>query len=341
LTKTALKAAIAATVQVLTINDSRVIVGWGSGSIVTAEGFIVTNAHVVSDMRKRQWMNKDGLVGIAIITNPQLPALPRFLAKVQLIDFDLDFAVVKPVLTQDGREIPGSLNLPFVQVGDSNKLEIGDELTAIGFPGVGGDTVTVTRGIVSGFGPFEGTSGGWIKTDLAIGPGNSGGMVINENGEIVGVPTQVMTESRTGARIGLVRAINLAQSLVQAAQSLVQADMDRPPGFIPSIQGVVVTGKIVALDTGKPIYGAEFVVLRPAVTTSQFLDYPRDSLIAAWGKADANGVFQTFPPLERGKVYSVMTGSTGYRPLSEDNSLNIRETWPASLDVGVLRLERR
>lgn len=176
--KLAIKSALAASIQVITLDENSKAIGTGSGSILTSDGYILTNAHVVGDVKTRRLYNRDGLVGIAIITEPQLPAVPRFIAEVRQVDFDLDLAVVKPIANLNGSKVSG-LNLPNIPLGDTTNLGIGDAIIAIGFPGIGGDTVTVTRGIVSGFGTFRGLSGQWIKTDISIAPGNSGGMVIS------------------------------------------------------------------------------------------------------------------------------------------------------------------
>ncbi len=457
LSKADLNTAIAAAVQIHILNDALKVVGGCSGSILTSAGIVLTNAHCIGDVRTKKLFNKDGQVGIALITDSSQPPVPRFIAQALQIDFDLDLAIVKPISTQSLGKLPESINLPIVPRRDS-KVEIGDDIFAIGFPGVGGDTVTVTRGIVSGFGSFEGTAGNWIKTDIAIGPGNSGGMVINERGEIVGVPTIVVTERTTGARIGLVRPVNFAQPYITAAiagesniaskvptpapragaptfgavtwalgvdssekpinptanyptgtrslvavfdfQNLLDGDSWRREWFgngqfiaglttkwnlgvtgksawvgytsaypdgsyevklyvndkliqtgktniggpaAPAApdQGVVITGKIVDLDSGNPINGAAFLVLKPGVTFDAFFDDPTDDKVAAEGVADANGVFQTRPPLKRGQTYSVLVGLQGYRTIAAENYLRITATTPATVDLGTIKLRKR
>jgi serine protease Do len=98
-------------------------------------------------------------------------------------------------------------------------VAIGDELVAIGFPGLGGETVTLTRGTVSGFLTDEaGRSRGWIKTDAEINPGNSGGMAINDRGELIGVPTIVVSGEKVTGKIGVIRPINLARTIIDQAR---------------------------------------------------------------------------------------------------------------------------
>lgn len=98
----------------------------------------------------------------------------------------------------------------------SKGVRNGDTVTILGFPKINGATVTLTRGTVAGFHEDElGNERGWIKTDAEIGPGNSGGMAIDEAGELIGVPTFVSAEARTLGRIGGLRPINLAQALLR------------------------------------------------------------------------------------------------------------------------------
>ncbi|MCJ7433645.1 MAG: serine protease [Anaerolineales bacterium] len=102
------------------------------------------------------------------------------------------------------------LNFHFIPVGDSDELNTGDPITIIGFPGVGGYTPTLTTGVVSGFLADEGL----IKTDAEISAGNSGGMAINQKGELIGVPTLKTTGTDY---LGYIRPINLARDIIKSA----------------------------------------------------------------------------------------------------------------------------
>ena len=81
---------------------------------------------------------------------------------------------------------------------------------------MGGETLTLTKGTVSGFLEDEmGNKRGWIKSDAELAPGNSGGLAINEAGELIGVPSRNVPEARTLGRMGYLRAINLAHPLLR------------------------------------------------------------------------------------------------------------------------------
>jgi len=152
----------------------------GSGFIISADGYILTNAHVI-----------DGADEITV----RLTDKREFKAKVIGADKRTDVALIKI-------EAAG---LPMVKLGDPNKLRVGEWVLAIGSP-FGFDN-TVTAGIVSGKGrslPQENLVP-FIQTDAAVNPGNSGGPLFNLRGEVVGINSQIY--SRTGGYMGLSFAI--------------------------------------------------------------------------------------------------------------------------------------
>ena len=171
-----------ATVQIYALYDGNVV--WtGSGSIISPEGLILTNAHVV-DNRFDEYTD----LGVAITGRTDEPPELRYLSEIAAIDFGLDLAVIRIVTDLDGSPI--TPNLPFITLGDSDAIGIGAELRILGYPGIGGETITFTEGAVSGFNQERGVNGrAWIKTDATIAGGNSGGMAVNHAGLLIGVPT--------------------------------------------------------------------------------------------------------------------------------------------------------
>jgi len=158
----------------------------GSGFIISADGYLLTNAHVV-----------DGADEITV----RLTDKREFKAKVIGADKRTDVALIKI-------EAAG---LPVVKLGDPNKLKVGEWVLAIGSP-FGFDN-TVTAGIVSGKGrslPQENLVP-FIQTDAAVNPGNSGGPLFNLRGEVVGINSQIY--SRTGGYMGLSFAIPIDLAL--------------------------------------------------------------------------------------------------------------------------------
>jgi Do/DeqQ family serine protease len=162
-------------------------VAMGSGFIVTPDGMILTNSHVVKDMDE---------------IKVTLPGKKSYTAKVIGIDPDSDIAVIK---------IPAT-GLPTVRFGDSSKLRVGEIVLAVGNPfGFNG---TVTSGIVSATGRTNvGIIGyeDFIQTDAAINPGNSGGPLVNIQGEVIGVTTAIATRSGGYQGIGFAIPSNSAK----------------------------------------------------------------------------------------------------------------------------------
>ncbi len=158
--------------------------GMGSGVIVSASGYVLTNNHVV-----------EGADLIEVILNDRR----RARAKVIGTDPDSDLAVLKIELDR----------LPVMVLGDSDDLQVGDQVLAIGNPfGVG---QTVTGGIVSALGRNQlgiNTFENFIQTDAAINPGNSGGALVDANGNLLGINTAIY--SRTGGSLGIGFAIPVA-----------------------------------------------------------------------------------------------------------------------------------
>lgn len=188
----------------------------GSGSLLTPEGHILTNFHVIGDTDSGRTYNRYEIAFIGLNwEDPEDAPDTFYVAEIVQADPDLDLALLHVIATEEGDDLPADLEFPMVPVGDSDKVSIGDELVVIGFPGLGGETVTLTRGTVSGFLTDEGgRSRGWIKTDAEINPGNSGGMAINERGELIGVPTIVVSGREVTGKIGVIRPINLGQPLL-------------------------------------------------------------------------------------------------------------------------------
>ncbi|HLD92664.1 MAG TPA: serine protease [Anaerolineales bacterium] len=165
-------------------------IGWtGSGTIISADGLILTNAHVVLPDR---YFPVDALAVAMTISQDTEPE-PRYYAEVLQADASLDIAVIRVTADYNGNPVDrASLNLPHVLLGNSDQLNLGDSLTILGYPGIGGDTVTLTRGEVSGFTsqPVYGQRA-FIKTSATIAGGNSGGLAVDASGQLIGVPTQL------------------------------------------------------------------------------------------------------------------------------------------------------
>lgn len=159
----------------------------GSGFIISQDGYIFTNNHVVEKADEIRVILSDG---------------KQYDAEVKGQDANTDIALIKIKPTE---------NLPFAKFGDSDKLRVGDWVFAIGNPF--GLEHTVTAGIVSakgrviGSGPYD----DFIQTDASINPGNSGGPLFNLDGEVVGINTAIVAQ---GQGIGFAIPVNMAKNVL-------------------------------------------------------------------------------------------------------------------------------
>lgn len=163
----------------------------GSGTIVHPQGVILTNCHVANPQAMGMPSPPADKLAIAVTERSDEPPVLTYLADIVVQAPELDLAVLRIVGRVDGKSL-GRLSLPNVPIGDSDSLELGDMMSILGYPGIGGDTVTFTSGSVSGFTQQKDVTSGraWIKTDATIAGGNSGGTSVNTAGELVGIPTQ-------------------------------------------------------------------------------------------------------------------------------------------------------
>ena len=205
--------------------------GLGSGVIVSPEGYILTNNHVVEGAQEIEVTLSDSR---------------RTTAKVIGTDPDTDLAVLRITLDR----------LPVIAMGNSDTVQVGDKVLAIGNPfGVG---QTVTGGIISALGRNQlgiNTFENFIQTDAAINPGNSGGALVDVNGSLLGINTAIYSRSGGNMGIGFAIPVNTArqvlEGLVKDGQVTrgwigvepIELNSDLAETFgIKQTEGVIVTG---------------------------------------------------------------------------------------------------
>ncbi len=171
-------------------HSQRSQVGTGSGVIISPDGYIITNNHVIKNARE---------IGITLNDNK------TFIAELIGTDANTDIALLK---------IDTNEELPYATFGDSDNVKIGEWVLAVGNPF--NLTSTVTAGIISAKSrDLSGSnSQSFIQTDAAVNPGNSGGALVNTNGELIGINTAI--SSRTGSYVGYSFAVpsNIARKVV-------------------------------------------------------------------------------------------------------------------------------
>lgn len=197
--------------------------GAGSGSVIDQEGHILTNHHVIEGAQK-----------VAVNFGGQ----KNYAATIIGRDPDTDLAVIK--LVERPRE-----GLTVVPLGDSDKLEVGQKVLAIGFP-FGLDR-TLTTGVISGLQrpirarndrPIEGA----IQTDASINPGNSGGPLLDSQGRMIGINSQILSPSGASAGVGFAVPVNIAKRIVP--QLLRFGEVRRPKLGISNREVAWLKGRI-------------------------------------------------------------------------------------------------
>lgn len=311
----------------------------GSGTIITEDGAVITNRHVLWDARAGRPYERFA-VGLInnFDANPELQCLG--FPQNGVLNEDLDLALIK--CERDMQDRPFTpRGWPTIQVGASEDMVLGDPIWVIGFPGTGGTTVTMTDGKVAGWRGRDGGGGRfWIKTNADIAQGNSGGTAVDDDGLYIGVPTAVqLGQSDQTERQGLLRPVELFRDLIALAQHGWQPGPNGgttgtaggPPGQDPGQTAppparhdrpVTIVGIVKADDDGDPIAGAYVVIFKPGVRSA---DVTRDNIgekALTWGVTNSQGQFVVQQPVPRDQRYTVWVAADGFQLLQENDVLS-------------------
>jgi len=172
----------------------------GSGLLTSPDGLILTNNHVVSDASLGTAF---GEIRVDLLESPDRPPVGNLPARIVIRNEALDLALLK---------VDSELPLNFVDISRAPAIVpsvIEQRIRIFGYPELGGDTLTVTHGIVSGFDENRN-----LKTDAEINPGNSGGGAFNDAGEFLGVPSFI--EADASGKIGFIISIDRIRNWLQA-----------------------------------------------------------------------------------------------------------------------------
>ena len=208
--------------------------GHGSGVMISENGHILTNFHVIGDEVSGKY-SEWSVVGTADPTSPTLSAAPRYWARYVVGNPELDLAILKiERMHADDQALRPGQTFRYVEVGDANRLIPGDQLTLFGFPGIGGFSITVTSGIMSGWlaDASSGQGQGWIKSDADVRPGNSGGGAFNMQGELIAIVTGrrfQAFENGSYVELSLLRPVNWAWPLIHASTVSGSSTIGAPP----------------------------------------------------------------------------------------------------------------
>jgi serine protease Do len=293
--------------------------GVGSGFILSADGFVMTNAHVV-----------DGADEV-IVT---LTDSRELKAKIIGADKRSDVALVKIEAT----------GLPTVRIGDVNRLKVGEWVIAIGSPF--GLESTVTAGIVSAKARDTGDLVKLIQTDVAINPGNSGGPLINMRGEVVGINSQIY--SRSGGYMGISFAIPIDEA-VRVSDSLrtsgrvvrgrIGVAIDQVTKEVAESIGLgkPIGAMVRSVESGGPadkagIEAGDIITKVDGRAVEKFGDLPR---MVGMTKPGAKVTLQVF---RRGAYRDLSVSVVEYEPVERAASAGAREPAKPQAGVGALGL---
>ncbi|MDO8424784.1 MAG: trypsin-like peptidase domain-containing protein [bacterium] len=254
----------------------RTKIGGGSGFIVSQDGYVLTCSHVVSDPE----------ADYTVILAPE----KKYQAKVLAADPLIDAAILK---------IEGS-NLPCLELGDSDQIELGETVVAVGNP-LGEFDDTLSAGIISGLSrkitAFAGPNAratslrGLIQTDAAINPGNSGGPLVNMDGQAIGINTAVIMGAQN---IGFAIPINYARR---------------------TLEEVIRYGKI-----RRPFLGVRYVILNPELSRMNKLPIDHGALIVRESFGEPAVLKDSSADKAGLKEYDIILEADG-KKITEDNSL--------------------
>ncbi len=229
----------------------------GSGTIIDPAGYIFTNYHVI-----------EGGSDFAILMledTAEQPVLRYFATTVNFSE-EFDFAILQIDRDADGNALDAaSLNLPVIELSPT-PVDLGQRIHVFGFPGIGDNYLVLTEGTITTIRNGD-VSGAripvWNQTDAEISPGNSGGLAVNDAGFMVGIPTAVISEERTGGRLGGLLPLEAIYALLELEQP--QGGQQPAPQLevtpFPTPESGASTGTTDGLDYNlTPNYGGTSLV---------------------------------------------------------------------------------
>lgn len=203
------------TALVLVMDPSGARISRGSGALVSAEGLVLTNYHVLTD-ESGALLNEQALGLVGLTRDVRQPPDEWYIGVLVAHDALRDLAVLRLVADRSGRPLRQP-RYDAMSIANSDDLVLGQPLIGLGFPTLGGNTLTLTRGSMAGFATDEaGIQLG--KTDSELLPGSSGGAVLNQQGELIGVVVAAHTEERTQGRLSYFVLANETLEVIRAGQ---------------------------------------------------------------------------------------------------------------------------
>ncbi len=292
----------------------------GSAVLVRKDGLVITNFHVIARDRSTRAFDEIFLSLPSEASADAATAPRQFKLKIVLTNQERDLALLR--VLPDKPETP--VELPYIVIADSHKVELLDDVFIIGFPEKGGTTVTVNPGVVEGKDALD----DWIKTNGRLLHGNSGGAAVNSEGKLIGVPTRVVVDSdaeKTYGSVGYLRPAHLVAAMISKYQEAEMNAAQKPaptvaatPNTTPANDsralGVVVVRGLVKSNSGKPLAGVRVGLLLVGKEVAA-------SNLITWGGSNAEGQFTLEKPVPPGR-YNLRARVIGYEAYSLDLDLS-------------------
>lgn len=311
-----LESVMAATVQLGVLDAQWNQVGACTGSIIDPRGLIITNFHCIGDNETGQFYNADGIDYVYMTLDPRDPPKLQFIAQTVDADAGKDIAVMRIIATTNGEPPADCLNLPAITLNMDEEVTIGTKVTSVGYPGVGGDTLTIANGQVVGFDEYsmsgQGRTYEAIKYDASDSAGISGGPIINENFEQIAIAHAGRSDNEKGGELSLARPIALADDLINSSK-LVRipgcngADAAQLIGPAATTSGTQessggtttetdvqefsISGRVLDSVSSEPIANCYIVILKPEYDWADVNYDAIDDYIWTFAQTDSNGVY--------------------------------------------------
>ncbi len=295
----------------------------GSAVLVRRDGIVATNYHVITNDRTGRLYDE---IVFSLSRDDAISSPTRYRLKAVLINKEYDLALLRVESDAAGSAIKSSFVFPAIEIGDSRKIKLLEDLFIIGFPEKGGSTVTVNRGVVEG----RDILGNWIKTDARVIHGNSGGAAVNSEGKLIGIPTKVIADEQPidkdgdgfpddYRRYGAVGFLRPAHLVGEMLGQLDRKGSERQltastPAVVEVSKLVTVRGVVKSAVDGKPIAGA-LVGLLPIGETSV-----TESTLLTWGSTNGEGEFRLNKPVPPGR-YTLKAKALAKQPYTNDVEL--------------------
>ena len=325
----------------------------GSAVIIRKDGIAVTCYHVITQDKVDKVYDEIYLSMQATDSQSDTPP-PRYRIKSLLVSKEYDLALLRIISDSNGQPVKPNTTFAVIDIGDSRKAQLLDDLFIIGFPQKGGLTVTVNTGVVEGKDILD----NWIKTDARLIHGNSGGAAVNDDGQLIGIPTKVVVDSQpidkngdgqpdrvqTFGAVGFLRPAHLVAAMMEKLAASEEASAQRktaptisssgaskePDGVVgaQSVQpqpSITVRGIVRSVIGGKAIAGA-----RVGLIPFGSIDVTAENLLT-WGGTNAEGKFELNKPVPPGR-YSLKVKAIGYVPRMIDIDVN-KDSPPLVVDL--------